>query len=521
MRTLMPGPSHTRSSAPAGDNKSRWRCPGSLIRRVLPSSCGNQTVLQFLTSASGWRRYADAIRTDALSKAASALDSSREQEAEDVARQVTRGGPVNLDRPATAGTVTRLNGNAATRGPGQALRPVDRDVLSASLGASLDDVRVHHDAYANTTAHDLRARAFTLGSHIVFARGEYAPTTERGRRLLAHELTHVIQQRRLGANARIQCADAEPEDPLCEDYDPVVDPFLVERAITNLKADSAVENRLVLVQALKWIRRCAPNEEQQRLLAILRAELGVATGDAVWRESGTAFGGYRGSFPGYYGAAKSRLERLGVTEAVPYEPFAYDPRSDGPATYQSGAVAKAVAAAPKLEATDILYYYGHQYAQYQNPGAFANGIQTRFIDLRALAGRGYFGRVKLMISTSCATCCAEALDVFANLFPNAVILGYRKSAPESGDAVRNDFDRGIHTLKQPLLLDQAVDIDAIVVVWKSVVRRHHPNEHDRLPGYYRNGVVSYLEDGTWRSLPATDPANTCRKKGHAIEEAAH
>ena len=56
-------------------------------------------------------------------------------------------------------------------------------------------VRVHTDANAANTTRALHARAYTLGSDIAFAPGEYAPQTEAGRSLLAHELTHVIQQR--------------------------------------------------------------------------------------------------------------------------------------------------------------------------------------------------------------------------------------------------------------------------------------------------------------------------------------
>ena len=150
---------------------------------------------------------------------------------------------------------------------------------------------------------------------------------------------------------------------------------------------------------------------------------------------------------------------------------------------------------------------------------FANGTQTQFIDLRSLAAKGDYSRVKLIISTSCATICKEAASIFSSLFPNAVILGYRKSAPIDGDAVRTAFDKGIHGLKRPLLLDEAVDVNAIIGVWKSVVEQYHPNEARRLPGYYQNGTVHYLENGTWQSMPSGDAANTCRKKGSTVEEA--
>jgi hypothetical protein len=55
-------------------------------------------------------------------------------------------------------------------------------------------VRIHADAMAAESARQLNARAYTVGNHIAFDAGEYAPGTETGRRLLAHELTHVTQQ---------------------------------------------------------------------------------------------------------------------------------------------------------------------------------------------------------------------------------------------------------------------------------------------------------------------------------------
>jgi len=69
-----------------------------------------------------------------------------------------------------------------------------RDFYEPRFGQDFSGVRLHTDAQAATAAQTVQARAFTLGSHIVLGAGEYAPETERGRKLLAHELTHVVQQ---------------------------------------------------------------------------------------------------------------------------------------------------------------------------------------------------------------------------------------------------------------------------------------------------------------------------------------
>lgn len=313
----------------------------------------------------------------------------------------------------------------------------------------------------------------------------------------------------------------EPSDPLCDEYVYFIEKLVIEGEIDDLKVTPDVERRLELIRELKWIWRCGTDAEKSEIKSKLETGLGAEAAAAIWKEAGTPLGGYRGAYPGYYKGAKRRLAGLGVSEIEAYEAFAYEPGSSAASTFLTGRESAATTEAPVLTATDLLYFYGHQYAQYNNPGVFANGTQTQWIDLRALAGKGDFSRVKLIVSTSCATCCKEAVETFAPLFPNAVILGYRKSAPISGEDVRNDFDRGIRDLKRPLLLDEPVDVNAIIGVWKSIVKRHHPNETTRLPGYYQSGTVHYLESGTWKSMPATDAANSCRKKGSTIEEAAH
>ena len=79
--------------------------------------------------------------------------------------------------------------------PGRPLDPTTRGFFEPRLHASLADVRVHADESAAEAADALAASAFALGSKIGFARGRYAPATARGRRLLAHELAHVLQMR--------------------------------------------------------------------------------------------------------------------------------------------------------------------------------------------------------------------------------------------------------------------------------------------------------------------------------------
>lgn len=84
---------------------------------------------------------------------------------------------------------------AAARGGGRALDAPVRDRVGDVLDDPLTDVRVHADDRADALARSVSARAFTTGTDIFFAHGEYRPQTANGDALLAHELTHVVQQR--------------------------------------------------------------------------------------------------------------------------------------------------------------------------------------------------------------------------------------------------------------------------------------------------------------------------------------
>jgi hypothetical protein len=80
------------------------------------------------------------------------------------------------------------------RSPGQPLDAATRAFMEPRFGHDFSKVRVHADAKAGQAASSINARAFTSNRSVVFGAGEYAPRTESGRRLLSHELTHVVQQ---------------------------------------------------------------------------------------------------------------------------------------------------------------------------------------------------------------------------------------------------------------------------------------------------------------------------------------
>jgi len=80
------------------------------------------------------------------------------------------------------------------QGGGQSLDESVGSRIGGALGADLSGVRVHTDSQSDTLNRSLSAKAFTLGPDIFFSKGAYEPGTHSGKRLLAHELTHVVQQ---------------------------------------------------------------------------------------------------------------------------------------------------------------------------------------------------------------------------------------------------------------------------------------------------------------------------------------
>lgn len=92
----------------------------------------------------------------------------------------------------------------AVHNNGIALPSSVRSFFEPRFGYDFAAVRIHTDSRAARLARNVRARAFTLDHNIVFGSGEYSPNTKKGKHLLAHELTHVIQQER-AAIPVIQC----------------------------------------------------------------------------------------------------------------------------------------------------------------------------------------------------------------------------------------------------------------------------------------------------------------------------
>lgn len=104
------------------------------------------------------------------------------------------------------------------RAPGRPLDGPARGFMERRFGQDFAAVRVHTGNEAAASARSVDAHAYTVGSHVVFGANQYQPASDAGRRLLAHELTHVIQQDR--GHARLQrfaCTAGVLTDTRCAD----------------------------------------------------------------------------------------------------------------------------------------------------------------------------------------------------------------------------------------------------------------------------------------------------------------
>ncbi|GIG59449.1 hypothetical protein Lfu02_38210 [Longispora fulva] len=135
-------------------------------------------------------------------------DRSTSEDTDLLGRAAAAGRPDVLGAAGLLG-LQRVAGNAAVgdvvdespvhgvvnSGGGTGLDPDTRGDMESRFGQDFGDVRVHTDGAAHDSAKAVNAQAYTVGSNIVFQRGMYDPGSSQGRHMLAHELTHVVQQR--------------------------------------------------------------------------------------------------------------------------------------------------------------------------------------------------------------------------------------------------------------------------------------------------------------------------------------
>jgi hypothetical protein len=185
------------------------RHAGLLLQRKC--ACGSPT-----SSLSGECAECGSKKLIQKKLAIGASNDPLEQEADRVADQVMAGSTAAAISSAPP-RIQRFTGHASTEtgaaapqsvdrvlaSPGTPLAPELRQDMEQRFGHDFSQVRVHADAAAERSAHEVNASAYTVAQDIVFAASRFAPTTHNGRRLIAHELTHVVQQSPRAGNEQL------------------------------------------------------------------------------------------------------------------------------------------------------------------------------------------------------------------------------------------------------------------------------------------------------------------------------
>jgi hypothetical protein len=186
---------------------------------------GNQAALQMLRlnpeehRASSANATSSAVTQPGLT--VSTPGNVYEQEADRVADQVIRGKPQQRSSLQLKAVAQNDAGQMAVPSavretlysPGQPMDLATRRFMESRMDHDFSQVRVHADTNAKKSANVMGARAYTVGSNVVFGNGQYAPGTSAGRHLLAHELTHVVQQQSSMSSPAVQLQDDESWTP--------------------------------------------------------------------------------------------------------------------------------------------------------------------------------------------------------------------------------------------------------------------------------------------------------------------
>lgn len=166
-------------------------------------------------------------------------------------------------------------------GSSRPLAEADRSFFESRYGADLSDVHVHDNPQAAANASQLHARAFAVGSNIVFGRGEYRPHAAEGRLLLAHELAHVVQQAgERSPQIRRQPDDSEAAETAPEEAAPAEAPYPDDRVLALLNEDPATRlSPLTIAGLLGGLK--AVERNQPRSYPVLRELLVQQFGETV------------------------------------------------------------------------------------------------------------------------------------------------------------------------------------------------------------------------------------------------
>jgi hypothetical protein len=204
MHAFAPPPKQARQRVPVGIARPR-RPAGGLLTLSAPGDASEREAERVADAVVGGGRVhvgrtsgdvQPQIRRAAL-RPWDLVDSILPPEDEEELTDAGTSGEIQRSAAGGAGAVTpqfQHTLHRAVGSGGEPMAPDTRSFMENRVGWNFSTVRVHRDAQADALAQEINARAFTIGKDIFFARSEYRPESQAGQHLLAHELTHVVQQ---------------------------------------------------------------------------------------------------------------------------------------------------------------------------------------------------------------------------------------------------------------------------------------------------------------------------------------
>ena len=156
---------------------------------------------------------------------------------------------------------------SSARGGGKALDPGMQESMGQATGHDFSGVRVHTSSEADTLSKQLHARAFTTGQDIFFREGTYDPASSAGKKLIAHELTHVVQQSGGGTGMRLGRMTVHgPNDAFEQEANAVADKAVQRQGEEDLQAQMEPEEEEEEIQAQ------VEEEEEEEIQAQIEEE---------------------------------------------------------------------------------------------------------------------------------------------------------------------------------------------------------------------------------------------------------
>lgn len=303
-------------------------------------------------------------------------------------------------------------------------------------------------------------------------------------------------------------------------------------AAISVMPDSAIR---WLYRSLKWLRTCFapfaekdfqtlvssdkfyPDDRRKEIAKSYSATIAADDRKLAWRESQKPFAGYTvsGYDPSVRFTKPEQLAEAGYTPAAGHQ----DTETQGFRPSEASAPSEELkelrttsrTAQKPFNQADVLVFSGHQYAQYKVPGVWTddNSSDPAVFDIRTL--KPPLNNIKLIVSTSCATICKEPAAIWKSLFPKAVFLGYRKSAPLNGATMARNF---VSRLPKDMLFEAGGQSSA-VSAWKGAIKAVHPDDATREPGWMdvAGNQVEYWTGKSFKTVAADSVDNKCKEKG--------